>query len=114
MRTSVYSGFHPYRVGTEPFQYSDSIDRFCTRNAPYNAINHLSNMEGNLNGIIRMNQIYPRVFLYSYDVGSAPSLGFKDYSFNMMDKKFVMYNARTEMYTEYIKLLRGHIFSFRY
>jgi hypothetical protein len=57
-------------------------------------------MQGNFKGIIRIYQENPSISIYVYDAGSVPNIRFSDVSFSMMNKTFVIYNAKTEMSPE--------------
>jgi len=100
MRTSAYSGFHPNLYGTDPLQYTDSSDPICTKNAPYNAIKHIDSMQGNFVNIKRIYLQNPYISIYVYDAGSVPNTRFCDECFTLMNKTFVIYNAKTEMSPE--------------
>lgn len=115
IRTSAYSSHNPDNYGTDPTSYYDGMDPCCTKNAPYNAINHLNSMEGNIKWIVKINETYPNISLYIYDQNECPTnIGFKDISFNMRDKIIVIYNGKTDMELKDMELLRNCICTFMY
>ena len=114
IRTSVYSSHNPDRYGTDPISRYDGMDPCCTRNAPYNAINHLNSMEGNMKWIVKINETYPNICLYIYDQNEHPTVTVKDESFNMLDKTIVIYNGKMEMDQKDLEFLRNCICSFMY
>jgi len=111
-RTLAYSQYNTSVYGTDPTAFRAKIELSCTKNAPFNAIKYLNSMEGNLKWITGLREEYPNVMFYVYEKGSSYSLGFKDYKFNVADKVYIIYNAKTEMDINHLKMLHGCINTF--